>query len=199
MTDDVVTSTNGLIDLPIPGTGRTYKLRAPTFGDVGDMAARQAGAPVPNDAVFVDALCEAVKSSGLPETEIAEHLSAVARAEEARDLLDGVYAAHGPDRKQWDAEARGEIRDAERADRTAQKGRARAEWAVRDSEALSELRRHQSMVGRREQADVVMLCVVGPGAPADADAVRAMPAVDVVTIYQRGLSLMRPSPAAEKN
>lgn len=199
MTDIPIVSTDQTIVVDIPGTNRTYTLRAPTFGEVGSMAARQAGAPVPSDAIFVDTLRDALKAAAIPDDERDAHLAAVDRAEDAGDALDSVYAAHGADRKQWDADARREVKEAEQEYRAAQKGRARAEWAVRDVEALAKLRRHQSDIGRREQNDVVRLCVVGPNAPKDDEAVAAMPALDVATIYQRAIAMMRPTQAAEKN
>jgi hypothetical protein len=199
MTDEPIVSADQTVVVEIHGTGRKYTLRAPTFGEVGVMAARQAGAPAPSDAIFVAALREALKAAPISDEDREEHLAAIARAEDAGDTLDSVYAAHGVDRKQWDADARREIKEAEHEYRAAQKGRARAEWAVRDSEALAKLRRHQSDVGRREQTDVVRLCVTGPGAPKDDEAVAAMPALDVATIYQRAIAMMRPTQAAEKN
>lgn len=193
MPDDVVTAAGQTVVVEIPGTDRKYAIRAPTFGEVGVMAARQAGAAVPSDAIFVDALRDALRAADMDDGNRADHLAALDAAEEAGDALDSLYAVHGLDRAAWDADARREIADADRAYRAAQKRRARAEWAVRDAASLVTLRRHQMDAGRREQSEVVSLCLT---APADVD---AMPAGDVLVIYQRAMALMRPSAAVEKN
>lgn len=193
MPDDVVTTAGQTVVIEIPGTDRKYTLRAPTFGEVGAMAARAAGTPVPSDAIFVDVLRDALRAADMDDGERAAHLAALDAAEEAADALDSLYAVHGVDRKAWDADARREIADADRVYRAAQKRRAKAEWAVRDAESLAVLRRHQMDAGRREQVEVVALCLT---VQVDVD---ALPAGDVLTIYQRAMTLMRPSAAAEKN
>ncbi len=195
----VVTALPFTVTVPIPGTDRTYSLRAPTFGEVGKMAAAQAGAPVPNDAVFLDALRDALKAATMDDAARAAHLAAIDAAEEAGDVLDSLYAVHGPDRSAWDADAKREVAGADRVARAAQRARARAEWAVRDSVALADLRRHQTEAGRREQVEVVMLCVCGDDAPRTVEAVNALPAGDVLVLYQRATALMRPGRAEEKN
>ena len=198
-TDDVVTGFPFTVTVPIPGTDRSYTLRAPTFGEVGAMAARQAGAPIPSDAVFVEALREAIAAMPMDDCERSAHMEAIQAAEDAGEMLDSLYAVHGMDRRAWDAEARREIAEADRIFRAARKGRDRAEWVARDAPALATLRRHQMDAGRREQVEMLMLCMTGDGAPRTPADVDALPAGDVLILYQRAMGLMRPSAAAEKN
>ena len=199
MTDTPIVSTSQTVEVEIPGTDRKYTLRAPTFGEVGQMVARQAGTPVPSDSIFLDALRDVLKAAKIDDAARDAHLAAIDAAEETTDVLDSLYAAHGPDRSTWDADAKRELAEADRAARAAQRARARAEWAVRDSDVLADLRRHQTDAGRREQIEVVMLCVSGDDAPRTIEAVNALPAADVLAIYRRATALMRPTPAAEKN
>ncbi len=195
--NDVVTALPFTVE--VPGTGRTYTLRAPTFGEVGKMVARQAGAAVPNEAVFLEALRAALKAAAIDDAARDAHLAAIDASEEAGDVLDSLYAVHGANRAAWDADAKREIAEADRAARAAQRARALAEWAVRDSAALADLRRHQTEAGRSEQIEVVMLCLIGDDAPRSVEALNALPAGDVLALYQRATALMRPSRADEKN
>ncbi len=199
MNDNIVTGGGHLVAVPIPGTDRTYTLRAPTFGEVGAMAARQAGTPVPSDAIFVDALRQAIRDTVTDPDAQKAHLAAIDAAEDAGDELNSLYAVHGTDRTGWDADARAAIAAADRAASAAQRGRARAEWAVRDAAPLADLRRHQMQAGRREQTDLLILCLTGDDAPQDAAAVDAMPAGDVLVLYERAMKLLRPDAATEKN
>jgi hypothetical protein len=195
----VVTSLPHIVELGPPETSRVYRLRAPTFGEVGAMVARQAGRPAPSDAIFVEALEEAIGAADLPKDKKEKLVSAIHAAEDAADAVESLYAVHGPDRAGWSAEVQQEIVAAEREYRAAQKGRARAEWAVRDVPALAELRRHQGEVGRREQVEMILLCLDGDPAILDAEAVAAMPAGDALAVYQRAVAITRPGKAAEKN
>lgn len=189
-----VTSTAMMVDLPIPGTDRRYTLRIPTFGDAGDLAAAAVTAVAPNDTIFTEALREALRASDLPDEAKAAHLASVDAAEEAQDALDALFTAHGADRRDWSADARREIAEAQRAFLSANRARQRAEWAMRGDAGLAQLRRHQLEAGRTEQTSLVALCLgLTPGE------VHAMPAVDALTVYQRAASLLRPSAAAEKN
>lgn len=194
MPETVITSTGTVITVPIPGTDRVYDLRAPTWGEVGDLAARAASTAVPSDAIFVDALRAGLAASDLPGDEKAAHLAALDADEEAQDVLGGLYAAHGNDRTTWSDDTRREIASADTAASAARRRRMRAEWAMRDNADVIALRRFQLQQTRAEQVGLVALC----RGVADA-VVEAMPAGDVVILHAKALAMVRPSPVAEKN
>lgn len=194
MADIVVAGAGTAVTVDIPDTDRRYVLRAPTFGELGDMAARAAATLAPNDAIFADALRDAVKGSGLAEQEKADYVAAIDAFEDVSDAIEAFYAAYGADRTAWSDDARREFADLTRSHAAARRKRSRAEWAMRDVEALAELRQHQMEAGRREQAEVVALCLGRP-----VDWVAALPAGDVLTLHVRALALMKPSASAEKN
>jgi hypothetical protein len=193
MNDDVVTGADHTVTVDIPGTDRSYPLRAPTFGEVGQMAARAEGAMVPSDTIFAEVIREAVEGSDLPQSDKDRHCQALDAFFEADDALRSLYASL-PEAKDWSAEHRREVSEAVKALRVATRGRDRAEWAVREVPAVREARRHQGEVGRAEQTDMVALCLGW-----DADKVRAMPAGDFILVQQRAMALIRPTQAAEKN
>lgn len=194
MADIVVAGAGMAVPVDIPGTNRSYTLHPPTFGELGDMAARAAATLAPNDAVFADALRDAVRASGLPEQEKADHLAAIDAFEDLSDAIEAFYAAYGADRTAWSDDARREFAELTRGHAAARRKRSRAEWAMRDIETLAELRQHQMEAGRREQAEIVALCLGRP-----VDWVSALPAGDVLTLHVRALALMKPSASAEKN
>lgn len=197
-----VVSAASIATVEIPGTDRVYVLRAPTFGEMGELASRAAGAPVPSDPIFADALRQAIEASALSAEDKARHIASIAELESADDDYSAFYAAHGTDRASWDAEAKREMARTQKALLAAQRARQRAEWAVADDEAVATLRRHQMIARQREQVDLAMLCVEsvnGELRRLTAADVAAMPAGDVMLIHDRAMALVRPGPAAEKN
>lgn len=200
--DDVVVATAQPIAVVVPETGHTYVLRAPTFGEVGQLAARQVTAASPSDAVFAEELRRAIEASDLTDEAKRAHLAAIDAHEAAQDHLDSLFTAHGNDRTSWDAEARREIAEAQRTHLAARRAREKAEWSMRDAAPLIELRRHQLNAGQREQQALVALCVEsvnGELRQLKPDDVLALPAIDAMTVAARAAALSRPSPAAEKN
>ncbi|MBR0649507.1 hypothetical protein GXW78_07540 [Roseomonas terrae] len=182
------------IDVPIPGTDRSFTLHAPTFGEFGEIVARSASMVVPNDAIFVDALRQEIQGSGLPEEQKAAHLAALDADETAQDALTSHYAAFGPDRSTWSAEERRDFGQADRDASAARRRRMRAEWAMREAKALIELRRHQIEEHRSEQLELLAICLRWKR-----DAVAALPTGDVEVLHAAAMRLVRPGPAAEKN
>lgn len=186
----------------VESSGRTYVLRAPTFGEAGQLTARSVAAVQPSDAIFAEALRDAVRAAPLPEKVRAAHLAAIDEHEAAHDALEGLFMANGLDRTAWDADVRREMAAAQRALLTAQRARQKAEWAVRESPDVVALRQGQIAGRQAEQAELVALCVVSVGkemVTLTADDVRAMPASDALAIADRAAALVRPTPAAEKN
>lgn len=200
--EDVIVASGQTVTVEIPSTGHAYTLRAPTFGEAGQLAARSMVGAIPSDAIFAEALRTAIAASALPDSVKEAHLAAIDAHEAAQDHLDSLFTAHGGDRTAWDADARREIAEAQRALFGAQRARQKAEWAMRDTPALLDLRRHQMDTRQRESVDLVALCVVSVNGKftdlTDAD-VLALPAIDAATIVERASALMRPTPAAEKN
>lgn len=194
--EPIITGADFTVDVTVPETGRAFTLRAPTFADAGRLAAAAAAELHPNQAVFNDVLREAIRRTGLPEAEQAAHIAAVDQAEETDDHLSALYAAHGTDSAAWPDDTRREMAEAQRAALAAQRAKARAEWATRADEKLTDLRRYQSDFARRDQVGLLRMCLVPAPAP---EAIEAMPAIEVGTLYRRALDLLRPSPAAEKN
>lgn len=193
MPEDVVVTADYTVTVEIPGTDRKYTLRAPTFGEVGKMAARAESTMVPSDAVFAELVRDAVLASDLPEDVKARHCAALDAFFEADDTLRSLYASL-PDANDWGAEQRREVAEANRALRTAARGREQAEWAVRDVPSVREAKQRQGDVGRREQADIVALCLGW-----EPERVSDLPAGDFLLIQRRAMELIRPSAAAEKN
>lgn len=200
--DDVVVANGQTITVDIPDTGRSYTLRAPTFGEAGQLAARAVIAAIPSDAIFAEALRKAIEGSDMPDDTKAAHLAAINAHEDAQDHLDSLFTAHGGDRAAWDADTKREIAEAQRALFAAQRARQKAEWAMKDAPALADLRRHQMDARQREQIDLVALCVVSVGGTLrnlTIDDVKNLPAGDALTIADRAGALVRPTPSAEKN
>lgn len=193
MNDDVVTSAQTRVRVEIPDTTRAYDLRPPTFGEVGDMAAHAEGTMVPSDAIFAEAVREAIAASAMPQADKDRHAAALDEYFAADDALRSLYASL-PDSKDWTAEHRREVADANRAMRGASRARDLAEWAVRDVPAVREMKRSQGVAGRREQAGMVALCLGW-----DVARVMDLPAGDFLLLQQRATRMMRPDQAAEKN
>jgi len=193
MNDDVVTSAQTRVRVEILGTDRAYDLRPPTFGEVGDMAGRAEGAMVPSDAIFADTVRAAIEASAMDAEAKARHVAALDAYFEADDALRSLYASL-PDAKDWAPEHRAQVADANRAFRVAARQRDHAEWAVRDVPAVRDLRRRQGEVGRREQAEMVALCLGW-----DLARVQELPAGDFLILQQRATQMIRPTQATEKN
>jgi hypothetical protein len=199
--DPVVAAAGTTVTVTAPDTGRIYTLRAPSFGEVGEMTARALTAAMPSDAIFAEQLRRVIEAE-VPQAEREAMLAAVDAHEEAQDHLDSLYATHGTDRAAWDADAKREFRDAQRAAMKAQRDRQKLEWRFRDHAALVALRRHQIDARQREAVDLVALCVAsidGTFATLSPDQVEAMPAGDVALVAARAQALIRPTPDAEKN
>lgn len=199
--DPVVTSAGTTIAVAIPGTDRTYTLRAPTYGEVGRMTARALTAVAPSDAIFAEALRKVIEGT-LPEADRAAALAVVDAFEEATDHLESLYGVHGTDRTAWDADAKRELREAERALMTARRGRNKLEWQFRDHADLLALRRTRIDANQLEAQELVVLCVCGVGealAQLTPDDVLALPAGDVAVLTERAQAMIRPTAAAEKN
>jgi hypothetical protein len=197
--DPVITAAGQTISVTV--ADRVYVLRAPTFGEYGQLAARSVTHAVPSDAIFADALRDVVTAQA-PEADRGAMLAAITAHEEARDFLDSLYGTHGGDRTSWDADAKREIADAQRALMAAQREREKIEWRFREAVPIVALRRHRLDFEQQERIGLVALCVASIGGElrtlAEAD-VPELPAQDVLTIAERAAALLRPTPAAEKN
>lgn len=193
MTDDVVVTKDYAVTVEIPGTDRSYTLRAPTFGEVGEMASRAEGAMVPSDAIFAEVVRDAIEASGLPQDAKDRHCAAIDAFFAADDALRSLYASL-PEAKDWTAEHRREVADADKALRAAVRARGAAEWAVRDVPAVRDALRQKGLDARAQQADMLALCLGWP-----ADRVQALPAGDFLVLQERAGALIRPTQAAEKN
>lgn len=196
--DPVITSAGHTV--AVEAAGRTYVLRAPTFGEYGQMVARAVTQAAPSDAIFADALRTAARRDGGDDA--ADMVAAIDAHEEARDYLDSLYAAHGADRAAWDADAKREIADGERGLMAATRRRNRVEWRLREAPEIIDLRRYQLDAQQQERLALVVLCVATVDGEfttlTEADA-QALPAQAVLAIAERAAALLRPTPAAEKN
>lgn len=198
--DPVVAAAGTTLTVTIPHSGRTYTLRAPTFGEVGQMAARAVSAAMPSDAIFADRLRQVIQAEAGDDAPAL--VAAVDAHEAAQDYLDSLYSAHGTDRGGWDAEAKREIREAQRDLFAAQRDRQKAEWRFRDNPDLVALRRHRITAQQREALDLVALCVVsidGALRTLSPEDVEGLPAGDVALVAARAQALIRPTADAEKN
>lgn len=199
--DPVVTGAGTTATVTSPDTGRTYVLRAPSFGEVGKMTARALTAALPSDAIFAEELRRVIERACEGDDRDAA-LAAVDAHEAAQDHLDSLFAAHGTDRAAWDADAKREFRDAQRDLFAAQRARQKLEWRFRDQPDLTALRRCRIEAQQLEALDLVALCVVsvngklGALTPQEVD---GLPAGDVALVAARAQSLIRPTQDAEKN
>lgn len=191
---DVVVSATAKMRVEIPGTDRVYELRAPTFGEVGEMAARAEGMMAPSDAVYAEVVREAVLASDAPQADKERHAAAYDDFFAAQDTLRSLVASLPEDTKEWSAEQRREFADANAAFRRASRARDQAEWLVRDVPAVRAMKQKQGAAVRDDQAEAVAMCLGIK--PAEA---RALPVGDFLLLHARALSMVRPSEVAEKN
>lgn len=190
---EAVTSASMTVRVAIPNTDRSYELRAPTFGEVGNMAARAEGMMVPSDTIFAEIVREALMASDLPDEDKAKHSAALDAYFEAEDELRSAVAVL-PDHEKRTDEQRAEIARLNRALRAADRGRAKAEWAVRDSKTVQEVKRQHGDASRNERAEIVALCL-----GCSLKEATALPAGDFLAIHEKAVALLKPTPAAEKN
>lgn len=181
------------------GSGNTYSLAAPSYGDAGRIVATLAARYRPTAAVVHQAIRDALEKAGK-----LDMVALVDAYEAADDDLQSVYAAYGRDNAE-------EVRRATRALLAADRGLKRAEAAVWDDADLAALRMARLAAEQEETALLLREALrgwAGETLPAYAVAedkrvqpalVQALPARDAAALVERIRELTRPSPAAEKN
>lgn len=193
MDEAVPTTADHTVTVAIPGTDRSYTMRAPTYGEMGKMSLAMVAIISPTDAVVLDALREAVEAADLPADKRAEYLEYLEASIAADEAFDDALTEHGP-RSDWTPEAREAMRQVIRDRRRAKTGRDRVEWAMRDAEPVLRLMRNRAEVEHREQVALIAACL-----GMSAEQVEALPAADAGVLRARAVALTRPSQAAEKN
>lgn len=190
---EVVTSASVTVRVEIPGTGRVYEMRPPTFGEMGAMAARVEGMMVPSDAIFAEAVRDAILASKLPDADKERYSASIDAYFEAEDALRSAVSTM-PDPDKRTDEQRRELADLNAAYRRADRARQQAEWAMRDVDQVQDLKRRNGDASRRQRAEIVALCL-----GTSVDEALALPAGDFNMLHDRAAALLKPGESAEKN
>lgn len=179
--------------------GRRYTLRAPTFDEVGSLAATSGFAMRPTSAVINWEIREALKRSGHPEMAaiIDEHEAAEIAFQDAR-----LQAPIGETDREALRESNEAVSQARQRLMKADVARKQAEWLVREDQALRDLRALAQKLDRAEHGELVRLCLVGwegEGLPPYAesmsadDVAQSLPAGDMAALAQVAIGLMNPT------